>query len=122
MLPPLGPMGPPGPGPPPPTVLVSCCDICAREEMGSKEDVEVMGPLGPWLGLMGMLSGLFILHGPGKGPGRLVLLGPPDSVVSLFPAIESSMEPLAVVTAPLLATLQLLLTLPAQDDADDAGA
>lgn len=32
------------------------------------------------------------------------------------------MVPLAVVTAPLDATLQLLLTLPAHDDADDAGA
>lgn len=122
MLPPLGPIGPPGPGPPPPTVFVSCCDICARDEIGSKEDVDVMGPFGPWLGLMGMLSGLFILHGPGKGPGRLVLFGPPDSVVSLFPAIESSMDPLAVVTDPLDATLQLFLTLPAHDDDDDVGA
>lgn len=119
-MPPLGPMGPPGPGPPPPTVFVSCCDICASEEMGSKEDVDVMGPLGPWLGLMGMLSGLFILHGPGKGPGRLVLFGPPDSVVSLFPAMESSMVWLGVVGGALDATLQLLL-LP-HDDADDAGA
>lgn len=40
-----------------------------------------MGPPGPWLGLMGILSGLFILHGPGKGPGKLVLFGPPDNVV-----------------------------------------
>lgn len=27
-----------------------------------------------------MLSGLLILHGPGKGPGKLVLVGPPDKV------------------------------------------
>lgn len=75
-------MGPPGPGPPPPTVLVNCCDICANEEIGSKEEVAgPIGPLGPWLGLMGMLSGLFILHGPGNGPGKLVLFGPPDNVV-----------------------------------------
>ncbi|XP_028172402.1 ralA-binding protein 1-like [Ostrinia furnacalis] len=37
------------------------------DEMGSKEAVEVMGPLGPWLGLMGMLSGR-IPQEPGKGP------------------------------------------------------
>lgn len=81
MFPPLGPMGP-GLGPPPPTLFVSCCDICAREDMGSKEDVAgPMGPGPPWLGLMGMLSGRFILQGPGKGPGRLVLFGPPDNVV-----------------------------------------
>lgn len=75
-------MGPPGPGPPPPTVLVNCCDICANDEIGSKDEVAgPIGPLGPWLGLMGMLSGLFILHGPGNGPGKLVLFGPPDNVV-----------------------------------------
>lgn len=79
MPPPLGPMGPWGPGPPPPpTVFVSCWDIWASEEMGSKEAVEVKGPLGPWLGLMGMLSGRFMLHGPGNCPERLVG-GPPDN-------------------------------------------
>lgn len=81
-----------------------------------------MGPLGPWLGLMGMLSGLLMLQGPGNGPGRLVLFGPPDSVVSLLPARVSSMLPLAVVGPELDATLQLLLTVPAQEDADEAGA
>lgn len=104
---PNGPMPfPPGPGPmggAPPTVLVSCCDICAREEMGSKEEVAgPMGPLGPWLGLIGMLSGLFILHAPGNGPGKLVLLGPPDNVVSVLDAIVSS-------ECELVVTLQLLL-------------
>lgn len=66
----------------PPTVLVSCCDICARDEMGSKEEVAgPSGPAGPWLGLMGMLSGRPLrLHAPGNPPGRLVLFGPPDNV------------------------------------------
>lgn len=63
-----------------------------------------------------------MLHALGNGPGKLVLFGPPDNVVSLLGVILSSILPLAVVGAVLEATLQLLLTLPAHEEADEAGA
>lgn len=102
----------------PPTVLVSCCDICARDEMGSKEEVAgPSGPAGPWLGLMGMLSGRPLrLHAPGNPPGRLVLFGPPDNVGSVLDERLSSM----LLT---LGVVEAILQLPLfPQAADDEGA
>lgn len=60
-----------------------------------------------------------MLHGPGNGPGKLVLFGPPDNVVSLLLLSASSILVVVGVDA-VVATLQLLLL--THDDADEAGA